>query len=235
MRGCPSPLSAATPSSAASNNRARSATCASSSSCSASSTRCARSPTAVATSAAPCRSVSGTPAIRRSLRVRARARGKPGVAAAADNTDSRSSRRASNAVRAATASSARVLAGAMPRPARRGAAMRAASCVRLNRDSPMVAGRAWAMLRARSSAAPRVAATILSGCEAGYPNANARAASRRLAADGERTQRRRGVFVQFTIHNSQTAGRGARGLWPGAWGLRYGANRCLRHDPPWRS
>ena len=48
----------------------------------------------------------------------------------------------------------------MPRPARTGAASRAASCAKLNRWSPMAVSRLNAIDRARSSAAPREAETI---------------------------------------------------------------------------
>src|SRR5688500_2427644 len=75
----------------------------------------------------------------------------------------------------------------MPWPARRVAATRAASCVRLKRDTPSVAPRREATRRARSSAAPRLVATIVTGWCAGKRSRNAAARSSRTAADEDST------------------------------------------------
>src|SRR5688572_17144008 len=71
----------------------------------------------------------------------------------------------------------------MPWPARRVAATRAASCVRLKRDTPIVAPRREATRRARSSAAPRLAATIVISWCGGKRSRYAAARSSRTAAD----------------------------------------------------
>src|SRR5690606_2720323 len=83
----------------------------------------------------------------------------------------------------ATASLPRAVAGATPRPASRVAATRAASWVSEKRARPIVAPRSRATRRARSSAAPRVAPTRVTGCEGGNVRRNAAAASSRAAPD----------------------------------------------------
>ena len=70
-----------------------------------------------------------------------------------------------------------------------GAARRAASCVRLSRCIPNVARRNGAIVRAKSSAAAREAATIRYSVSGEVSRTNRRAASRRTVADEERTTR----------------------------------------------
>jgi hypothetical protein len=64
-------------------------------------------------------------------------------------------------------------------------AVRAASCMRLSRCTPKVAGTDTAMSRARSSAAPRDAPTIKTGLRGEQRPTAARAYASRSAADGD--------------------------------------------------
>ncbi|PYR70094.1 MAG: hypothetical protein DMF88_03865 [Acidobacteria bacterium] len=68
-----------------------------------------------------------------------------------------------NTARVATASAPRPLLGVLPSAASATTAVLAASCVTLSRVMPIVAPRPAAIVRAKSSAAPRVAPTIVTG------------------------------------------------------------------------
>ena len=137
----------------------------------------------------PLRRSACTPARRSSCSVRASARGKPGVLATGAKYCSASSRRASKVARAATASEPREVTGASPCAASTGAASRAASCARLKRWTPMVAPRAAAIDRPRSSAAPREAPTSHTSPRDACVSTNARASWSRSCAEGDSIRR----------------------------------------------
>src|SRR5688572_32582831 len=69
-------------------------------------------------------------------------------------------------------------------------AVRAASCVRLRRPMPKVAGTDAATLRARSSAAPRDEPTMRTRVPGGHARRRSRADASRSAADAEIQTRR---------------------------------------------
>ncbi len=92
---------------------------------------------------------------------------------------------ASNTARAATASAPSHVLGVAPSLASAAKAVRAASCTRLSRCTPKVAGTDTAMSRARSSAAPRDAPTIRTGLPGEQRLTATRAYASRSAADGD--------------------------------------------------
>ena len=159
-----------------------------------SSTRSSRSARSAPPRAARRRCFASTPASRSSWSVRASARGKPGVDATGAKYFSERRRVASNAALAATASAPSQVLGVCPSIASATIALRAASCVRLTRCNPKVAGTLTATARARSSAAPRDAPTISVGKLGERARRTSRAADSRSAAREETMMRKGMVF-----------------------------------------
>src|SRR5262249_21752852 len=95
----------------------------------------------------------------------------------------------SNTARAAMASVAACEPGEWRRPSGESATMRAASSVKLKRVQPNVAPARTATDRARSSAEPRDAPTIVTSATGGCAARNSRAAAARAAADVDVTTR----------------------------------------------